>query len=74
LGRQALGLLMTLALGLALTIGQVVLQPHPTAAATAAAEPPAPGSRGPAPADPSSAGSFRLGTVRILGVPAITVT
>ena len=68
MGRQALGLLMTLALGLALTIGRgVVLQPHPTAAATAAAEPPAP-------ADPSSAGSFRLGTVRILGVPAITVT
>jgi carboxymethylenebutenolidase len=66
LGRQALGLLMTLALGLALTIGQVVLQPHPTAAATAAPEPPAA-------ADPINTGSFRLGTVRILGVPVITV-
>ncbi len=62
--RAALALL--LALGLALTIGLAVIQPHPTAAATAAAEPPAP-------ADPASAGSFRLGTVRILGVPAITV-
>ncbi len=69
--RAALALLM--ALGLALTIGLAVLQPHPTAAATAAAEAPAPGGRGPAPADPASAGSFRLGTVRILGVPAITV-
>ncbi|WP_254991002.1 mechanosensitive ion channel family protein [Cyanobium sp. N5-Cardenillas] len=69
--RAALALLM--ALGLTLTIGLAVLQPHPTAAATAAAEAPAPGGRGPAPADPASAGSFRLGTVRILGVPAITV-
>ncbi len=64
LRRAALALL--LALGLALTIAMAALQPHPTAAATAAAEPPAT-------ADPVSAGSFRLGTVRILGVPAITV-
>ncbi len=62
--RRALALLM--ALGLALSIGLAVLQPHPTAAATAAAE-------APAEADPASTGSFRLGTVRILGVPAITV-
>lgn len=55
-----------LALLLALTIGLAALQPHPLAAATAAAEPPAP-------VDPSNAGSFRLGTVRILGVPIITV-
>ena len=71
LGRRALALLM--ALGLALSIGLAVLQPHPTAAATAAAEAPALGGHGPAPADPASAGSFRLGTVRILGVPVITV-
>jgi small-conductance mechanosensitive channel len=71
LGRRTLALL--LALGLALSIGVAAIQPHPTAAATAAAEPPAPGSRGPAPVDPANAGSFRVGTVRILGVPAITV-
>ncbi|MBW4531290.1 MAG: mechanosensitive ion channel family protein [Aphanothece saxicola GSE-SYN-MK-01-06B] len=60
------GLALLLALGLALTIGLAALQPHPAAAATAAAEPPAP-------VAPANTGSFRLGTVRILGVPAITV-
>ena len=66
LGRRALALLMTLALGLALSVGVAAIQPHPTAAATAAAETPAS-------ADTGNAGSFRLGTVRILGVPALTV-
>ena len=67
--RAALALL----LAMALTVGVAAIDAPPIVAATAAAEPPAPGSRGPAPADPASAGSFRLGTVRILGVPAITV-
>ena len=58
---------------MALTVGVAAIDAPPMVAATAAAEPPAPGSHGPAPADPASAGSFRLGTVRILGVPAITV-
>jgi small conductance mechanosensitive channel len=66
LGRRALALLMTLALGLALSVGMAAIQPHPTAAATAAAETPAS-------ADTANTGSFRLGTVRILGVPALTV-
>ncbi len=66
LSRRALALLMTLTLGLALSIGVAVIQPHPTVAATAAAEPPAS-------VDTANTGSFRLGTVRILRVPAITV-
>ena len=67
LSRQVLALLMTLTLGLALSIGLAVIQPHPTVAATAAAEPPAS-------VDTANTGSFRLGTVRILGVPVLTVT
>ncbi len=57
---------LLLTLTLALTIGLSALQPQPLAAATAAAQ-------APATADPVNTGSFRLGTVRILGVPAITV-
>ncbi|MEA5443805.1 mechanosensitive ion channel family protein [Cyanobium gracile] len=67
--RTALALLLALTLAL----GMAAFPGAPTAAATAAAEPPAPGGTGPAHADPANAGSFRLGTVRILGVPAITV-
>ncbi len=67
--RSALALL----LALVLAIGTAALQPDRTAAATAAAEPPTPAGRGHAPVDSGNAGSFRLGTVRILGVPAITV-
>ncbi|MDM7953020.1 MAG: mechanosensitive ion channel [Cyanobium sp. CZS 25K] len=67
--RSALALLLALTLAL----GMAAFQAAPTAAATAAAEPPAPGGTAPSRAEPASAGSFRLGTVRILGVPVLTV-
>jgi small conductance mechanosensitive channel len=57
----------------ALAIGMGDHRPEAAVAATAAAEAPAPGGAGHAPVDPGNAGSFRLGTVRILGVPIITV-
>ena len=67
--RTALALLLTLALAVA----TAAIPAPATAAATVAAEPPTPGGAAPSAADPGNAGSFRLGTVRILRVPVITV-
>ncbi|KAF0654230.1 MscS family mechanosensitive ion channel [Cyanobium sp. Copco_Reservoir_LC18] len=71
LWRRALALALVLVLVAALGIG--ANRPAGALAATAAAEAPARGGGGNASVDTGNAGSFRLGTVRILGVPVITV-
>lgn len=64
------GALLALALALVIALGALAAGP---AAATVAAGPPAPGGPGTTALDSGNAGSFRLGTVRILGVPVLTV-
>ncbi|WP_051017112.1 hypothetical protein [Cyanobium gracile] len=71
--RRALALAVVLVLAAALTIGLGASRPAGALAATAAAEAPAGSGTGNASVDTGNAGSFRLGTVRILGVPVITV-
>lgn len=71
--RRALALPVALMLVVALSIGMGNHRPAAALTATAAAEAPARGGSGPGPVDTGNAGSFRLGTVRILGVPIITV-